>query len=202
MGHLTHLQNLSAFRWLEWLAVTHQARHWPCLQSCHRWCATPVPWVGWDPGYVGADLLFKVTPGLEGHKPAGAIAVLSPSSPGPGSMSPHSSESSGCSSQLLQLSPTPCPAGSTCPVPCCHWDWAVQAKEVMQLGTTELINLRGNGGFPWCKLQVLHTVYHKIPIVCNDVGWTEHCLDGLVELGCCFPHNMGRMSSTKHFYAR
>lgn len=125
MGHLTDLQNLCAiaFRWF-WVtcsnpSVTHQARCRPCLQSCHRQCSTPVPWVEWDPGYAGVDLLFEVRPvpfPRAGRRKA-SRSHCSPISQLPSSMSPissvpHCSETSGCYSQVLQLSPTLCPVGN------------------------------------------------------------------------------------------
>lgn len=186
----------------EWLSVTHQARHRPILQSCHEWCSTPVSWVEWDPCYAGVDLLFKFMPVLflrAGRRQASR---------------------SHCSPILGQQPRAPCPPSA----PCCTAPrpWGVTARSsscpqpsvllaipapcltaFMVLGCSgqrghaaghNWSNVRGNGVFTWCKLQVLHTAYHKIPIVGNDVWWTELSLDGLAELCYYFPHNVGLMS--------
>lgn len=200
MGHLTHLQKLcaTAFRWL-WVTGSNASGQALTLPAVLSQCSTPVPWVEWDPSYAGVDLLFEVTPApfpRAGRRQA-SRSHCTPISQQPRTELhvPHQLWDLG----VLQPGPPAVPT----PLPCWQdlscallplWYWAVQAKEAVQLGTTEVINVRGNGGFTLCKLQVPHIIYHKIPIVCNAVWWTELHLDGLIELCFCFPHNVGLMS--------
>lgn len=81
MAHLAHLwsRHVSLLSGnSRGMAVSHQVRQRPCLQSHHWWSSTPrlprcrklppVPGAEWVPGYTGAELLFKATPVCQSHR--------------------------------------------------------------------------------------------------------------------------------------